>query len=72
MIATNKSLKSIYNLVEKMRCTNQKIQKLFNEKIKSKELVFYKNLIERNMFKNQINMLMIAYHSMITSNQKSD
>jgi len=72
MIATNKLLKSIYNLVEKMRCTNQKIQKLFNEKIKSKELVFYKNLIERNMFKNQINMLMIAYYSMITSNQKSD
>lgn len=72
MIATDKLLKSIYNLAEKMRCTNLKIQKLFNEKIKSKELIFYKNLIKRNMFKSQINALMTAYHSMITSNQKSD
>lgn len=72
MIATDKLLKSIYNLAEKMKCMNLKIQKLFNEEIKSKELIFYKNLIERNMFKSQINMLMTAYHSMITSNQKSD
>jgi len=45
MTAINKSLKSIYNLAEKARWMNLKIQKLFNEKVKSKKLIFYKKLI---------------------------
>ncbi len=62
MIATDKSLKSIYNLAEKVRWMNSKIQKLFNEKVKLKELIFYKKLIQKNMFKAQINILLTLYH----------
>ncbi len=62
MTATDKSLKSIYNLVEKVRWMNLKIQKLFNEKVKLKKLIFYKKLIQKNMFKVQINVLLISYH----------
>ncbi len=69
MAATDRSLKSIYNLAEEARRTNLEIQKLFEEEIKSKELIFYKDLAERNMSKSQIDALMTAYHSAATPNQ---
>ncbi len=69
MAAADRSLKSIYNLAEEARRTNLEIQKLFEEEVKSKELVFYKDLAERNMSKSQIDALMTAYHSAATPNQ---
>jgi hypothetical protein len=69
MTASDRSLKSIYNLVEEARRTNLEIQKLFEEEVKSKELIFYKDLAERNMSKSQIDALMTAFHSAATSNQ---
>jgi len=69
MAATDRSLKSIYNLAEEARRTNLEIQKLFEEEVKSKELTFYKNLAERNMTKSQIDALMTAFHSAATPNQ---
>ncbi len=62
MTATDKLLKFIYNLAEKAKWMNLKIQKLFNEKVKSKELIFYKKLIQKNMFKAQINVLLTSYY----------
>ncbi len=51
MTATDKSLKFIYNLVKKVKWMNLKIQKLFDEKVKLKKLIFYKKLTQKNMFK---------------------
>ncbi len=62
MTATDKSLKFIYNLAEKARWMNLEIQKLFDEKVKLKELIFYKKLTQKNMFKAQINVLLTSYH----------
>jgi hypothetical protein len=62
MTATDRSLKSVYNLAEEARRTNLEIQKLFEEEMKSKELIFYKDLAERNMPKSQIDALMTAFH----------
>ena len=50
MTSVVKSLKLIYQLTEKVRKINLKIQKLFEKKIKQDELLFYKNLIKRNLF----------------------
>ncbi len=62
MIATDKSLKFIYNLAKKVRWMNLKIQKLFDKKVKLKKLIFYKKLTQKNMFKAQINVLLTSYH----------
>ncbi len=62
MIVTDKSLKFIYNLAEKVRWINLKIQKLFDEKVKLKKLIFYKKLTQKNMFKAQINVLLTSYY----------
>ncbi len=50
MAATDRFLKSIYNLAEE---ANLEIQKQFAEEVKSKELIFYKDLAERNMSKSR-------------------
>ena len=50
MTSAVKFLKLIYQLTEKARRINLKIQKLFEKKIKQDELFFYKNLIKRNLF----------------------
>ena len=44
MTSSDKSLKIIYQLIEKARRINLKIQKLFDEKFKQDELIFYKQL----------------------------
>jgi len=61
--AADRSLRSIYNLAEEARRTNPKIQKLFEEEVKSKELTFYKELAQKNMSKAQIDALLTSYYS---------
>ncbi len=69
MAATDRSLKSVYNLAEEARRSNLEIQKLFEEEMKSKKLIFYQDLAERNMSKSQIDALMTAYQSSAASNK---
>lgn len=47
--ASDRSLKSIYNLTEETRRTNIKIQKLFDEKHKHDKLQYYKALAQKNL-----------------------
>ena len=51
IIIINRSLRFVYNLIEKTRRINMKIQKLIEEKNKSNELLFYKSLVKKNLSK---------------------
>ena len=62
MISSNRSLRTIYQLAKKTRRINIEIKKLFDEKFKYDELSFYKNLTQRNLFRHQIEILLIEYH----------
>ena len=63
MTSVVRSFKLIYQLTEKVRRINLKIQKLFEKKIKQNELLFYKNLTERNLSAHQILILLTLYHA---------
>ena len=45
IIFSNRSLRLIYHIVKEAHRINKEIQKLYNEKFKSDELAFYKNLV---------------------------
>lgn len=62
MISSNRSLRTIYQLIEKTRRINIKIIKFLNEKLKYDELLFYNNLTQRNLSRHQIKILLIKYH----------
>ena len=51
MIVIDRFFRFVYNLVEKARRINVKIQKLTNEKSKSNKLLFYKSLLKKNLSK---------------------
>ncbi len=72
MTAADRSLKSVYNLTEEIRRINLKIQKIYEEKIKSKQFTFYKDLAKRNMSRNQIDALITVYYSTDISNKASE
>lgn len=63
MAATDRSLKSIYNLAEEARRSNLEVQKLFEEEFKHDELEFYKSLAQKNLQKHQIEALLTSYHA---------
>ena len=63
IINLNKSLRSIYQLIEKTRRINFEIQKLFDEKLKLNELFFYKQLIMKNLSRTKINILLTQYYA---------
>ena len=69
MASSDRSLRMIYTLAEEARRTNLEIQKLFDEEVKSKELLFYKELAQKNMTKTQIEALRASYHA--TENQRT-
>ena len=60
---SNRSLNSIYTLAEEARRTNIELRKLREEEIKANKLIFYQNLTERNISKNQIEVLITSYNS---------
>ena len=62
MISSNRSLRTIYQLIEKIRRINIEIKKLFDKKFKYDELSFYKNLAQRNLSRHQIEILLTEYH----------
>ena len=62
MTFNDRSLKTIYNLIEKVRRINIEMQKLFEEELKQNELTFYKNLAQKNILKHQIQTLLTFYH----------
>ena len=72
MTSQNKSLRSVYNLAEKARRINLKIQKLFEQKMKIKKLQFYKNLAQRNLIKSQIEALQAFYHTFENARSKNE
>jgi hypothetical protein len=63
MISANRSLKIIYQLAKKVRRTNLKIQKLYDEELRRDELKFYKNLTQNNLSKHQIEVMFASYHT---------
>ena len=58
---SNRFLREMYVVTKKSKRIKQKLQKLQNEKNQSKVLNFYKNIVKRNMFSEQIQILMIFY-----------
>ena len=62
MISSTRSLQIINQLTKKIKRTNIEVQKLFEKKIKQNELIFYKQLAQRNISKHQIETLLIFYH----------
>ena len=62
MTFTNRSLKTIYQLTEKTRRTNPKIQKFFDDELKQDELIFYKSLAQQNISTHQIQAMLTNYH----------
>lgn len=69
MTTFDKFLKFVYTLTKEVQRTNLKIQKLFDEKLKFKELLFLRNLTQRNMFKSQIDTLITFFNFKISVNQ---
>lgn len=62
MITINKSMKPIYQLIEKIKRTNIEIEKFHDEKIRQNKLTFYKELIEKNMLRQKIKIIFTFYH----------
>ena len=58
---SNRFLREMYVVTKKSKRIKQKFQKLQNEKNQLKILNFYKNIVKRNMFSKQIQVLMIFY-----------
>ena len=66
IIFVDRSLKNIYNLTKKIRRINLEIQKLLKKKFKSKKFRFYKNFVEKNLFKQKIVFLFIFFRDLKT------
>ena len=58
---SNQFFREMYVVAEKSKRTTQKLQKLQNEKNQFKILKFYRKIVKRNMFSEQIQVLMIFY-----------
>ena len=63
LAATDRSLRMVYSLAEEARRTNAEIQKLFDEESKSDELLFYKNLVQKNIPKQQVASLLASHQA---------
>jgi endonuclease YncB( thermonuclease family) len=63
MISSDKSLKIIYQLIEKTRRINIEIQKLYDEKIRKNELLFYRKLAQQSLSQTKIEAMLTQYHS---------
>jgi hypothetical protein len=63
MILSNRSLKIIYQLIEKARRINIEIQKLYDEKVRQNELSFYRELTQQFLSQAKIETMLTQYHS---------
>jgi hypothetical protein len=63
MISSDRSLKIIYQLIEKTRRINIEIQKLYDEEIRQNELSFYRKLIQQSLLQTKIKVMLTQYHS---------
>jgi hypothetical protein len=63
MISSDRSLKIIYQLIEKTRRINIEIQKLYDEKVRQNELSFYRELAQQSLSQAKIEAMLTQYHS---------
>ncbi len=63
MISSNRSLKTIYQLIEKARRINIEIQKLYEKEIRQNKLSFYRDLTQQFIFQIKIEIMLTQYHS---------
>ncbi|KAL2036473.1 hypothetical protein N7G274_010808 [Stereocaulon virgatum] len=63
MGASDRSLRKLFDVADAARRVNAEIQRLFEEEFKENELQFYKELVQRNMTKTQIEALQATYRS---------
>jgi hypothetical protein len=63
MISFDRSLKIIYQLIEKTRRINIEIQKLYDEEMRQNELFFYRELIQQSLSQTKIEIMLTQYHS---------
>ncbi len=63
MTSSDRSLKTIYQLIEKARRTNIEIQKLYDEKVRQNELFFYRELAQQSLSQTKIETMLTQYHS---------
>jgi hypothetical protein len=63
MISFDRSFKIIYQLIEKARRINIKIQKLYDEEIRQNELSFYRKLVQQSLLQTKIEAMLTQYHS---------
>ena len=61
MTFSDRFFREMYVIAEKLKRTKQKLQKLQNEENQFKILNFYKKIVKRNIFSEQIQILMIFY-----------
>ena len=54
LISSDRFFREMYVVTKKSRRTKQKLQKLQNEKNQFKTLNFYRKIVKRNMFSEQI------------------
>lgn len=63
VVAIDRSLKSIYNLIEKMYCIKIEIKKFQKKKFKNKKLDFYCILVQKTISKIQLDLFITIYQS---------
>ncbi len=63
MISSDRSLKIIYQLIEKTRRINIEIQKLYDEEVRQNELSFYRELTQQSLSQTKIEVMLTQYHS---------
>jgi hypothetical protein len=63
MISSDRSLRIIYQLIEKTRRINIEIQKLYDEEVRQNELSFYRKLIQQSLSQIKIEIMLTQYHS---------
>jgi hypothetical protein len=62
LASSERSLRGVYALAEESRRTKLELQKLRDEEAKSKELDFYREVVQKTMTPSQIQVLMATYH----------
>ncbi len=63
MISSDRSLRIIYQLIEKTRRINIEIQKLYDEEVRQNELSFYRKLTQQFLSQTKIEVMLTQYHS---------
>ena len=61
LISFDKSFREMYVVAKKIRRTKQKFQKFQKKENQFKALNFYRNIVEKNMSSEQIQVLMVSY-----------